>query len=143
MQFEWLPIASIVVSILAMISMIQRIWDLYPNSSRQDDDRRLGPIFDQPSRTRAAHKLAVKPKVAATRCVFCHDDGADFTCECGAVYHDECLPEIRRCATLGCESPLVTRMKVQKLAHSLWEEAGKPHGKHEDHWLEAERRVRG
>ncbi|MET0280137.1 MAG: DUF2934 domain-containing protein [Steroidobacteraceae bacterium] len=30
---------------------------------------------------------------------------------------------------------------IQSLAHQIWEEQGKPHGRHDEHWHEAERRL--
>lgn len=32
---------------------------------------------------------------------------------------------------------------VRRRAHQLWEEAGRPEGGHEEHWLQAERELRG
>lgn len=31
--------------------------------------------------------------------------------------------------------------KVKSLAHQIWEQEGRPHGRHEAHWAEAERRL--
>jgi hypothetical protein len=31
--------------------------------------------------------------------------------------------------------------KIKSRAHAIWEEQGKPHGQHDEHWLQAERDV--
>ena len=31
--------------------------------------------------------------------------------------------------------------RIEELAHQIWEEQGRPDGRHEDHWSEAERRL--
>lgn len=31
--------------------------------------------------------------------------------------------------------------RIEDLAYQLWEEEGRPHGRHEEHWAEAERRL--
>lgn len=42
-----------------------------------------------------------------TRCVYCHDDCiAEVKCDCGAIYHEACAVELRKCATLGCSAVL-------------------------------------
>ena len=33
--------------------------------------------------------------------------------------------------------------QVARRAHELWEQDGRPQGRHEQHWLEAERQLRG
>ncbi|MEO8464480.1 MAG: DUF2934 domain-containing protein [Gammaproteobacteria bacterium] len=32
--------------------------------------------------------------------------------------------------------------RIEALAYEIWEQQGRPEGRHEDHWAEAERRLR-
>jgi hypothetical protein len=35
----------------------------------------------------------------------------------------------------------ITHEEIRQRAHELWERAGRPDGKHEEHWLTAEREL--
>ena len=57
------------------------------------------------------------------KCVYCHAPwhiGA--RCACGAVYHEECLWEMKACATIGCEEFLMisSPKKIERVP-SFWE----------------------
>jgi hypothetical protein len=39
-------------------------------------------------------------------------------------------------------TPSVTPEKISQRAHQLWEQAGKPQGSHNEHWLQAEQELK-
>lgn len=44
-----------------------------------------------------------------SRCVFCHDGPGDDglqSCDCGATAHRACREDAKRCATIGCGTPV-------------------------------------
>ncbi len=56
--------------------------------------------------------IQLEPRASERRCALCHGGlGLEpTTCpDCGTASHADCLDEARRCPTLGCARPTITR----------------------------------
>ncbi len=53
-------------------------------------------------------------------------------------------PAAKKATVLQMKTPVsISREQVAELAHSLWNERGRAHGRHEEDWFRAEELLRG
>ena len=94
-------------ALLLMLSFIP-LWRSYSAAPAAEAIPQLSPTG--PIATPRSH-------AADARCPYCHQDleGETHTCaECGVGYHEECLLEMRGCATLGCANTPPPRQTLPK-----------------------------
>lgn len=81
----------------------------------------IKPLIRYLKQRRSIQNITAVARFTPTRCSYCHDEGTEFACTCGAYYHIECWNELSKCATLGCNLRRDTiKAEITRMAHFLW-----------------------